>query len=371
VLKTFRLILLILPALAILLPATLAAAPAVVKETPLENVPGEIIAWTDSTYIAVERKPGSGQKLFRVNRASGNTVSYQVGKGGRGVLLAMSGTGLMIARETDSAGVHVLQQATWPYVQWTPLFPVTDPDPHICWQPDGRSFLYQDILDDSLGTPSVFEYTPGAEKPRLFLVGGQRPLMSPTGDAIAVVGVDLANPGPTRDIEARQPVGLEDLDAGEFNFIAPLRTFIPTTGAWSPDGIRLALVGYATDGSGTERRVYVYSRRTGQSKRLVLPLDRERADQEHTIDAATWSPDGKWIAVGRMLAGNNSGDKGAVWFIDPDKTQVFELKPGAGRWEGTPFWIGPNTFAVIDPASRAQTAVAGPLKYWIVEVGGN
>jgi hypothetical protein len=369
VFRTLRLILILLPALAVFA-SDANAVPSLGKQTLLENVPGEIVSWNDTTYVAVERTP-RGQRLFRVNRASGNSVAYQVGKTGRGMLLAHSSTGLMIARETDSLGVHWLQQATWPHVQWTPLFPVTDPDPHVTWQPDNRSFLYQDILDDSLGTPSVFEYTPGAEKPRVFLIGGQRPLMSPTGDALAVVGVDLNNPGPTRDLESRQPVGLEDFDAGEFAFIAPLRTFVPATGAWAPDGIRLALVGYATDStSATERRVYVYSRRTGQSKRIVLPLDRERPDREHTIDAATWSPDGKWIAVGRMVS-TTPGDKGGVWMIDPDRNQVFELKPNEGIWEGTPFWVGPHSFAIIDGSSRLPGAAAlGPMKYWIVEVSG-
>jgi hypothetical protein len=336
------------------------SVPTVVSQTPVENVPGEIIAWQDSIYFSLTREGQVAQKLHRVRRASGNAVSYQIGKMGRGFLVAIDPAArVFIARETDSLGVHQLQKGTLPYLQWAPLFPVTDTDPHVTWFPDGEGFLYQDILDDSIGTPCVFRSSPNSAKPALYLIGGTRPLMAPTGDALAVVAADTVNPGPTRDIEQRQPVGIEDLKAGEFRWVAPLRTHVPKRGAWSPDGSQLALVSYAVTKGQNERRLYVYSRETGKARNLVLPGDVDKPDRDHAIDVASWSPGGQWVAVGRMA--------GAIWLANRGANQLFELKPAEGEWRGAPMWIDDTRLLI---ANEATTPGAQTGKYWIVEVGG-
>lgn len=358
-------------ALALLLAASgiAAAAPRVVSQTPLADVPGTIVAWHDSVYFALGRDSTTATVLFRREVESGSTMVLPLGRLGHGLFLGVSPDGnTIMVRETDSTGVHRLQYLTLPRLEWRNVIPVTDGDPHLTWYGDSRSFLYQDILDNQRGTPSVFRYTLGQPLPTLYLFGAQRPLLAPTGDAIVCVGVDTLNPGATRDIELRQPVGIEDLKTGDFHWVAPLRTWVPTRGAWSDDGSRVALVGYDIDTTATmERRVYIHSRITRTKKIVPLPGDVNRPDREHTADVAVWAPGGEWIAVGMVPPrGIDPEFTGGVWIIDRTGAEVTLLRPTTGTWRGVPTWIDATRFIV--PGDEAAPGGARP--YWVVEIAG-
>jgi hypothetical protein len=351
-------------------PDAVHAVPTVVAERAVEGVPGEIVAWRSDSYVAISSDTAGTEILLEVAASGAVTRSHRLGVSGRASYLGFSGDGgTLLAQERDSAGVFHLQMASPPAWKWSELFPVSDADPHVSWFGDSQSFLYQDILDDSLGTPSVFQFRLREKLPRLFMVGCQRPLVAPTGDAVVCVGADTLNPGPTRDIEQRQPVGIEDLTDGEFRWVAPLRTRIPTSGAWSPDGVRVALVGYGTDSTGaSERRVHIHSRITRSNVVVSLAADKGRASaREHDIDAAVWSPDGAWIAVG-MLPARTGGPqrKGGIWLITPGGNATFLLEPRTGTWRGAPIWTGDRQLLIADGATLPGGA--GPHRYWIVDI---
>jgi hypothetical protein len=346
-----------------------ASAPRLVSQTPLADVPGTIVAWHDSVYFALGRDSTAAPVLYRRHVDSGATMVLPLGSQGRGLFLNVAPDGnTILVRETDSTGVHRLQSMTLPRVDWRNVIPVTDGDPHVTWYGDSRTFLYQDILDNERGTPSVFRYTLGQPLPSLYLFGAQRPLLAPTGDAIVCVGVDTLNPGATRDIESRQPVGIEDLKTGDFHWVAPLRTWVPTRGAWTADGSRVALVGYDIDSTATlERRVYVHSRITRTKKIVPLPGDVNRPDREHSADIALWSPDGEWIAVPMVPPrGVEPGFPGGVWLIDRAGVAATLIRPTEGTWRGAPFWIDANRFLVPGP----EESPGGPRPHWIVEIAG-
>ncbi len=358
---------LLLPLLLLLVGASAApAAPRVSGQVPIDDVPGRIVAWKDSAYVSVGVDSLGAQVLHRVDLKQGTRSSHSVGVNGRGEFLSIGPDGrTLLATERDSARVIHLQSATLPKVAWRELFPVSDPDPHVSWFGDGTSFLYQDILDDSVGTPSVFKYTLNAPLPKLYMFGCQRPLVAPSGDAVVCVGVDTLNPGPTRNLEMHQPVGLEDLLAGEFRWVAPLRTWVPSEGGWSRDGARIALVGYAAGEGTSARQLHVYSRIVND--KVTVPLTEDgRPGSGHEEDVAIWSPRSQWIAVPLLPSrGGGVQGSGGVWLLTPGGTEVFQLTPQTGTWRGAPIWSGDRTFLIADGGT--PTGGRFPGRYWLVE----
>ena len=253
-------------------------------------------------------------------------------------------------------------------VFWIDQIPVTDADPHVTWYGDSKTFLYQDILDDRKSTPSVFRFRPGEQLPKLYLFGCSRPLLAPTGDAVVCVGVDTLEPGQARDLESRQPVGMEDLKTGDFHWVAPLRTWVPNHAGWSPDGNRIALIGYAIDSTATAtRRLYIHSRITRANTIVDLAGDDRRPDRDHSQDIAAWSPDGNWIAVAKL--GPRFGEpnnKGGVWIVTKSGQGNTLLVPTEGVWRGNPIWTGPKTFLIGDQ----EPAPGLDRLYWLVEIAG-
>jgi hypothetical protein len=346
-------------------------APQVAGQTPLEGIPGRIVALRDSVCYAVGPDTAGVEVLHRFALGTRAKRSYRLGRSGRGAFMGLSPDGrLVLASEKDTSGVQRLRIGSLPEIAWSDLVPVTDVDPHVTWFRDGTTVLYQDILDDSIGTPCVFQLILGQKLPQLFLFGCQRPLMSPRGDAIVCVGVDTLKPGAMRDVDQRQPVGLEDLGSGEFEWIAPLRTWIPTWGAWSPDGSRVALVGYGSDSAGApERRLYLHFRATGDGKILKLTGDSGRPERDHGSDVAVWSPDGRWAAVGMAGPARQGSEdhKGGVWLVGAEGDSKVLLVPKEGTWRGAPLWTGEREILIAD--GRVVVGERGvSWMYWRVEL---
>lgn len=358
--------------LLIALLATVVARPAgaaplrLLKETALDSVPGTIVAWFDSAWVCVDRGSDNREVLRRVNRVTRAGARLPLGERGRGSFLSLAPDGITVmVRETDSTGVHWLEAASFANPVWNRVLPVTDPDPHLAWFSDSRGFLYQDILDDKRATPSIFRMTVGERMPRLYMIGGQRPLVAPTDDAVVCVSVDTLNVKPTRNIEQFQPVGVEDLKAGDYYQVAPLRTSVPDRCGWSPDGQRLALVGYVIDSTAvSRRRVYVHSRITRTNRVVELPGDDRRPGRDNSSDVAVWSPDGEWFAVGMVAPrGGEPGFKGGLWLISKTGQESTLITPADGAWRGVPIWIGRRQILMSDLESANR-------RYWILDLGG-
>ncbi|HEX7881084.1 MAG TPA: hypothetical protein VF720_16860 [Candidatus Eisenbacteria bacterium] len=366
---------------ALLLPAFAAPAPAaprIVSQTKVSGVPGTIVAWYDSMAYVLGRDSTNAPALIQYWPESGRQISLVLGSRRLGTFLSVAPDGhTILVRETDSTGVNRLLTTTLPTkppatgsysALWIDHLPVSDADPHVTWYGDSKSFLYQDVLDDAKSTPSVFRFRLGDKLPRLYLFGCSRPLLAPSGDAVVCVGVDTLNPGQPRDLESRQPVGMEDIKAGDFHWVAPLRTWIPSRAGWSPDGNRIALVGYEIAADATLlRKLYIHSRITRGNTQLDLKGDNHRPDRDHSQDVACWSPDGSWIAV--VMTSPRSGEpeyKGGVWITTKSGQEPTQLVPTEGVWRGNLFWVGPKTFLIGDiepPPGMERT-------YWRVEVAG-
>lgn len=360
--------------LAVLAGGALTAVPApaaplrLVQATALDSVPGAVVAWLDTAWVCVGRNSENHDVLLRVNRKSRATTPLPLGLTGRGDFLSLAPDGATaMVHEPDSAGVHWLLAASFSNPNWRRVLPVTDPDPHLTWFSDSRSFLYQDILDDARGTPSVFRMDVTNAMPRLLLVGGQRPLVAPTGDAVACVTVDTtAARTSTRNLEQFQPVGVEDMKAGDFYNVAPLRTIVPDHGGWSPDGQRLALVGYDVDkDASSHRRLYIHSRITRTNRVIELTGDDYRTPRDSDTDLAAWSPDGEWIAVPMVTPRTGEpGIKGGVWLVNKSGADATLITPTEGVWRGAPIWTGRRQLLIGDMDSF------GPRRYWILDLGG-
>lgn len=371
-------------ALALLIPLLVApppaalAAPHIVSATKMTGVPGTIMAWHDSVAYILGRNEKNAPALIQYWPKAGTSSSITLGSHGIGDFLSVAPDGrTLLVRQTDSTGVHRLQTTTLPpsapasgghSVLWIDQLPVTDADPHVSWYNDSRSFLYQDILDDKKSTPSVFRFRTGDKLPKLYLFGCSRPLLAPTGDAVVCVGVDTLNPGSTRDLESRQPIGMEDLKTSDFHWVAPLRTWVPSQGGWSPDGNRIALIGNVVDSTATAtRRLYIHSRITRANTIVDFPGDDRRPDREHSQDVASWSPDGSWIAVAKTGPRFGEPDyKGGVWIVSKSGQGSTLLVPTEGVWRGNPIWTGPRTFLIGDQ----EPAPGLERLYWLVEIAG-
>lgn len=339
-----------------------------VQATALDSIPGTIVASLDTAWVCLERSSDNQASLLRVNRKTRAVTSLPLGLHGRGDFLGLAPDGVTVmAHEPDSAGVHWVQAASFANPNWRRVLPATDADPHITWFSDSRSFLYQDILDDARGTPSIFRMEVSQARPRLFLVGGQRPLVAPTGDAVACVTADTTSTrSSTRNLEQFQPVGVEDLKAGDFYNVAPLRTIVPDHGGWSPDGQRLALIGYDVGKDAvSHRRLYIHSRITRSNKVIDLQGDDYRTMRDSGTDLAVWSPDGEWIAVPMVTPRTGEPEvKGGIWLVGKSGADATLITPATGVWRGAPIWIGRRQLLIGD------LDTFGPRKYWILDLGG-
>jgi hypothetical protein len=355
-----------------------AAVPRIVSQERVTGVPGTIVAWCDSMCYVTGRDSTGAPALIQYWPETGRKIYLSLGSRKLGTFLSVAPDArTILVRETDSTGVHRLQTTTLPNeppagnafsTLWIDHLPVSDTDPHVTWYEDSKSFLYQDILDDARSTPSVFRFRLGEKFPKLYLFGCSRPLLAPSGDAVVCVGVDTLNPGQPRDLESRQPVGMEDMKTGDFHWVAPLRTWVPTRDGWSPDGNRIALVGYEIDTTATPlRKLYIHSRITRGNVPIDLTGDDRRPDRDHSQDMASWSPDGNWIAV--VKTSPRSGEpeyKGGVWITTKTGQNPTLLVPNEGVWRGTLFWVGPKTFLIGDN----EPAPGNERVYWRVEVAG-
>lgn len=377
------------------LPRPAAAAPHVIAQHALPKVPGEIVAWRDSTWYAVGRDSTGTTRFVRGTRHGGAGWSCALGPAGGGEFAGLSpDCGKLLVTAPDSLGRRFLYLGTLPAggarrgaagkppaagaaptppagetVRWKALTPVTDADPHVSWFADGSAFLYQDLLDDALEVPSIFAFKLAGDRPRLFVRGAQKPLLAPTADAVAFVGVDTTRKVVAKDVESYSPVGLDDMAAGDFRWVAPLRSWVPDRDAWSPDGQRVAFLAYGADSAGTPTRaLHVYSRPGQATRSLPLVGDSGRPDRDHASDVAAWSPDSRWIAVARAFGrGAATEDQGWVWLVSPGGYDAARISPPEGSWRGAPLWIDRRTFVIADGAGAGTGR--GYRKYWVVEIG--
>lgn len=133
--------------------------------------------------------------------------------------------------------------------------------------------------------------------------------------------------------------------------------------AWSPDGAKVAFVGFSSSGY----MVYLMNLVTGEAKRLLPDPLPEGIDTFETIDSVSWSPDGNLLVF--------SGWQRQVWVVGVDGLGLHSLNftlpsnSGSEGWiqSGAPVWLPDGRMAALlqnldadYPSERLTTLATAP-----------
>jgi hypothetical protein len=360
-----------------------AAAPHIVAQTALVRVPGEIVAWRDSTWFAVGRDSVGTPRFVRGTRGGGSAWSCPLGPKGGGEFAGLSPDfNKILVTAADSLGRRSVPrhaacagrpppagrqarpgaralrrpraQAPWP----KPLTPVTDPDPHVSSARTAADSLRHP--DDALGVPSLFVFRLAGDRPHLFL-RGQKPLLSPRTTRW-FRRRDTTRKVTAKDFEAYSPVGLDDLAAGDF---AGSRRFarVPNRGGWSPDGQRVAFLAYGADTAARPSASCTSFARGQTTRSLPLVGDSGRPIATTT---RTWRPPrspragSPWPA---LRPGRPATTRAGSATPCPAATTPPRSRPATARG-AAPLWIDRRTFVIADGAGAEPDAAIGNTGSW-------
>jgi TolB protein len=266
----------------------------------------------------------------------GRRVVYTVADGSRGSLRIVNGNGdgdreLLACPDAECSG------------------PV--------WSPDGARLVYEQrplAANGALGSPRLYwlDPTDGATLP---LVAGEvigyGARFSPDG-----VWLSYVSPGDQGVVLYRLADGRQRL----------LSSRVGRPAAFSPDSAQVIVSDLVLEGNPTapddgdvpapiqeSSRVFLY-------RVLLAEEGRERISADLPVDdsAPAWSPDGQWIAFGRVPADAASGRQ--LWLMRPDGSEARALTNDPNLFHGPPTWSPDGTtllyqrFDLSDPAATPE-----------------
>ena len=193
----------------------------------------------------------------------------------------------------------------------------TGPDQYPAWSPDGSRIAYIGTINSSFththyGPDSVAVWImplddgAGNTAPPWALnvpePGAWAPVWSPDGKRLAVIGFGIREPGPVHIVD----VG--DDAASSISRVVGV-THIPPS--WSPDGTRLVFAENRVSGETNMAVVHIVDLEGAGS--VALP------EIDGHVSQVAWHPDGSEILVAVFARG------GGLWTIDPDEHTVSEV----------------------------------------------
>ena len=265
-------------------------------------------------YLAPDNQPQSEDQLFMMPLSGGTPTQftkessgisgYSVSPDGKTILYTafkVDGSSSISAINTDGTQQHLILNC--------PTSQCGDPQ----WYPDGQKIVYQRLdyagdsalskfsiwwLDMQTGkTMPVFQDQTFPSSAPAFSADGQwLSYISPANNTIQVYHLQDA-----KDISI--PIGYQGL--------------MPEV--WSPTSDAILYWDAVSPDAGSSIHVNRYILNSGQKIDLG-------GTQDQTDYSASWSPDGKWIAIDRNLSTSDSTKKGdQVWLVKPDGTQSHVL----------------------------------------------
>ena len=225
------------------------------------------------------------------------------------------------------------------------------------WSPDGTRLVYERRAldaDNALGSPRLHWLDP-ADGATLPLVAGE---VIGYGARFSPDGAWLSYVSP-----ADEGVVLYRLADGQQRLLS---SRVGRPAAFSPDSAQVIVSDLVLEGNPTapddgdvpapiqeSSRVFLY-------RVLLAEEGRERISADLPVDdsAPAWSPDGQWIAFGRVPADAASGRQ--LWLMRPDGSEARALTNDPNLFHGPPTWSPDGTtllyqrFDLSDPAATPE-----------------
>ncbi len=168
------------------------------------------------------------------------------------------------------------------------------------------------------------------------------PSLSPDGSQVAFMW-----DGPGQD---NWDIYVKSIGGGE-----PIRlttdSLLEGAAAWSPDGRRLAFLSQVVTSQAQD--VIVMPALGGTARRVgtvsVIPPS---VEYQMSVRHVSWSPDGRWIAVGAVIDGAPG-----IWVLEADGPERRRLTPDGMRGRGPVFSTDGRYLAFIRPTGARQSAL--------------
>ena len=230
------------------------------------------------------------------------------------------------------------------------------------WSPDGRLLYERREIEDGLpGSPRLFWIDPTTSQTQPLIAGNRNPSygarFSPDGRWLSYVS------------PADEGVVLYRLADGTQHLLSS-RSGSPA--AWSPSSGEVVAGDLVVEAFQTapetggqtplQESASVWLYRTF----IDEPGERERISPEAAVSDSVpaFSPDGQWIAFGRVPAGTAAGRQ--LWIMRPDGEEARPLTDNPGYSYGPPGWSPDGRFVLYQRISTTDPAAAPSV--WLLDV---
>jgi WD40 repeat protein len=119
--------------------------------------------------------------------------------------------------------------------------------------------------------------------------------------------------------------------------------------SWSPDGQYLAAGGIISSGAGNDLRLYRFDR-ISHDLIQIASINPDEGSTAETVSAVTWSPDGKYLAVGGNITGMTNTDLYLYRFDQSSENlmPIFSINPsGASTTIDTLAWTSDGLYLAV------------------------